>query len=84
MPGCSADAGDDRRHKRPTVYQLAQVGAVTATEKVAFQQPPKYRQRRCHVFPGQTGNVDIKRPFGLALLAYSDCDFIVFLLIFLL
>ena len=28
-----------------TVYQLAQV--VTATEKFAFQQPPKYRQRRC-------------------------------------
>jgi len=23
------------------------VGAVTATEKFAFQQPPKYRQRRC-------------------------------------
>jgi len=28
-----------------TVYQLAQV--VTAMEKFAFQQPPKYRQRRC-------------------------------------
>jgi len=26
-------------------YQLAQV--VTATEKFAFQQPPKYRRRRC-------------------------------------
>jgi len=23
------------------------VGAVIATEKFAFQQPPKYRQRRC-------------------------------------
>jgi len=30
-----------------TVYKLAQVGAVTATEKFAFQQPSKYRQRRC-------------------------------------
>jgi len=28
-----------------TVYQLAQMGAVTATEKFAFQQPPKHRQR---------------------------------------
>jgi len=28
-----------------TVYQFAQ--AVTLTEKFAFQQPPKYRQRRC-------------------------------------
>jgi len=28
-----------------TLYQFAQV--VTATEKFAFQQPPKYRQRRC-------------------------------------
>jgi len=27
------------------VYQSAQV--VTATEKSALQQPPKYRQRRC-------------------------------------
>jgi len=23
------------------------VGSVTATEKFVFQQPPKYRQRRC-------------------------------------
>jgi len=23
------------------------VGVVTATEKFAFQRPPKYRQRRC-------------------------------------
>jgi len=29
------------------VYQLAQVGAVTATEKFAFQLPPKFRQWRC-------------------------------------
>jgi len=35
-----------------------------------------------HVFPRHTGNVDIKS--GLALLAYSDFNFIVFLLIFLL
>jgi len=26
-----------------TVYQLAQVGTITATEKLAFQQPPEYR-----------------------------------------
>ena len=28
-------------------YQLAWVGAVTVTEKFTFQEPPKYKQRRC-------------------------------------
>jgi len=43
-------------------------------------------QRLCsvyHVFPGHIGNI-LSGPFGLALLAYPDFDFIVFLLIFLL
>ena len=39
------------------VYQLAQVGAITATEKFAFQQPPKYKQQRCILTTSQTCTV---------------------------
>jgi len=66
-----------------TGHQLAQVGVVTATEKFAFQQPPKHRQRRCILLFHMRGlatqsahiaqsPVVVRRALGTSSLAEAD------------
>ena len=66
-----------------TVYHLAQVGAVTAAEKFAFQQPLKYSQRRrCilrrwrqtvpHVTQNARSPMVVRRALGMSNLAEAE------------